>query len=117
MVQASILRNVVIGASITAAPLAICATFAEARGVGVGFQSQTCEWRPTGRVMAPSKGCQESQSIEPQMDHEILAEHAQNHVPASEAANLLDQLRLHLAAQPDAKLSIRWQLTRPAEMK
>jgi hypothetical protein len=33
---------------------------------------------------------------------------------AAEAASMLDELRLQIAAQPTARLSIRWRLTQPA---
>jgi hypothetical protein len=50
-----------------------------------------------------------------QADDAIVAERAQIKVLASEAGSLLDDLRLQLAAQPNATLSIRWRLTRPVE--
>jgi hypothetical protein len=106
MPQASILRNVMTLVSITALPLALYTALAEARGVGITHQSQAQETTSAVRAAKPRSS-----------EDEIVAERAPIQVQASDAASLLDELRLQLAAQPNAKLSIRWQLTRPTESK
>jgi len=116
MLKASILRNGMALVSITALPLALCTSFAEARGVGVTHQSQVQvqDVRSVGRAMNAPKDFPEMAS---QAAGLIVAERTLVQVSATEAAILLDDLRLQLAAQPAARLSIRWQLTRPAEAK
>ncbi len=57
MPQDSIVRNVVTFVYMTALPLALCPSFAEARGVGVGFQS-----RAAGRATNPAKASPEMAS-------------------------------------------------------
>ena len=64
-----------------------------------------------------STGGNFSQALGVNADGTVVAERTPVQVQASEAASLLDDLRLQLAAQPAARLSIRWQLTRPAEAK
>ncbi len=93
MSQASILRN----------NIALSMAFAEARAVAASYQPCVQETAPAGRAAAsePEDG--------------IVAERALIQVLASEAGRLLDDLRLQLATQPNAKLSIRWRLTRPVE--
>ena len=116
MLKASILRNGLALVSMTALPLALCTGFAEARGVGVTHQSQVQEpdARSVGWAMNAPTDFLEMAS---QAGGAIVAERTPVQVSASEAASLLDDLRLQLAAQPAATLSIRWQLTRPAEVK
>lgn len=110
MLKSRSLRNGVI-VSMTALPLALCTGFAEARGVGVGFQSPTQDARSVGRAT-------NSQFSGPDMasraDKVIVVERTHVQVLASEAASLLEDLRLQLGAQPAARLNIHWQLTRPS---
>ncbi len=79
--------------------------FADARAAAAGYQSRVQETAPAGRAAAfqPEDG--------------IVAERALIQVLASDAGRLLDDLRQHLATQPNAKLSIRWRLTMPAGAK
>jgi hypothetical protein len=93
MSQASILRN----------NIALSMAFAEPSEFAAGYQPW--ETAPAGRATAS------------QPEDGIVAERALIQVRASEAGRLLDDLRLQLATQPDARLSIRWRLTRPAEAK
>ena len=116
MLKASILRNGMALVPLTALPLALCTGFAEARGVGVTHQSQVQvqDARSVGRATNSPNDFPEMAS---HADDAIVAERTRVQVSATEAASLLDDLRLQLAAQPAARLSIRWQLTRPAEAK
>lgn len=114
MAKASKSRNFVTLVSITALPLALCTGFAEARGVGVGLKSPTEDARSVGRATNPPMA---SPDMASQADRVIVAERAHVQVPSSETASLLEDLRLQLAAQPAARLNIRWQLTRPLEAK
>ena len=114
MPQDSILRSVMTFVYMTVLQLALCTSFAEARGVGVGFQSRVQDARSVGRATNPPKASLEMAS---HADGVIVAERAQIKVLASEAGSLLDDLRLQLATQPNATLSIRWRLTRPVEAK
>jgi hypothetical protein len=50
MPQDSILKNVMTFVSMTALPLALCTSFAEARGVGVGHESRVQDVRSVGRA-------------------------------------------------------------------
>ncbi|MCI0736562.1 MAG: hypothetical protein L0Y50_09875 [Beijerinckiaceae bacterium] len=97
-------------ASMTALPLAFSTSFAEARGAGVAQQSKAQGARSVGRAINWSRGLPE---MARHADEVILAELTPVKVPAAEAESLIDELRLQLSAQPTAKLSIRWQLTRP----
>ena len=114
MLKASKLRNGMALVSMTALPLALCAGFAEARGVGVGFQSPVQDARSVGRATNPPNA---SPAMASQADGVIVAERAPVQVRASDATSLVEELRLQVAAQPAAMLNIRWQLTRPAEAK
>ncbi len=114
MPQDSILRCVMTFVCMTALPLALCTSFAEARGVCVGFQSPVPDARSVGRATNPPKASPEMAS---QADAVIFAERTHIKVLASEAGSLLDDLRLQLATQPNAMLSIRWRLTKPVEAK
>ncbi|MGH8610816.1 MAG: hypothetical protein ACREYF_01910 [Gammaproteobacteria bacterium] len=114
MPQDAILKNVMTFVSMTALPLALWTASAEARGVGVGHQSRVQDVRSVGRATNSPKDFPEMAS---QADDAIVAERAQIKVLASEAGSLLDDLRLQLAAQPNATLSIRWLLTLPTEAK
>ncbi|MCI0736196.1 MAG: hypothetical protein L0Y50_07985 [Beijerinckiaceae bacterium] len=114
MPRASILGNFSKLVTATALSATLGTAIAEARGVGVGHQSPPQETAYVGRgATSPTP----SQPMPPQADGEIVAERTQIKMPASEAASLLDDLRLQLAAQPGALLNIRWQLTRPAQAK
>ncbi|MGH6802879.1 MAG: hypothetical protein ACREC3_05870, partial [Methyloceanibacter sp.] len=90
MPQDSILRNVMTIVHMTALPLALCTTFAEARGVGVGHQSRVENGRSVGRATNSPKNFPE---LAPQAGDAIVAERAQIKVLASEAGSLLDDLR------------------------
>lgn len=114
MLKASTLRNGMALASVSALPLAFCPTFAEARGVGVGFQSPVQDARSVGRATNSPEASLEMVS---QADGVIVAERAPVQVRARDATTLVEELRLLVAAQPTAMLNIRWQLTRPAEAK
>jgi hypothetical protein len=98
--------------SMTALPLALSTAVAEARGVGVGQHSQVQATAPADHTTAS-----QSNSRGMRMPDKIVAERAPIQVQASEAQSLLEELRLQLAAQPDAILSIRWQLIQPAALK
>ncbi len=115
MLKASILRNGMAIVSMTALPLALCTGFAEARGVGITRLSLTKvqDLRAVGRATNAPK---DSSVMAAQGGDAIAVERTHVQVSATEAASLLDDLRLQLAAQPGAKLNIRWQLTRPAEI-
>ncbi|MGH6936661.1 MAG: hypothetical protein ACRED2_10845 [Methylocella sp.] len=102
--------------SMTALPLALCTGLAESRGVGITHQAmlQVQDLRSVGRAMnAPN----DFPVMASQSAGLIVAERTPVHVSATEAASLLDDLRLQLAAQPNARLSIHWRLTQPAEIK
>ena len=114
MSKISILRNGMALVSMSALPLALCTSFAEARGVGVGFQSRVQDARSVGRATNSPKASPEMAS---QADGVIVAERAPVQVRARDAATLVEELRLQVAAQPAAMLNIRWQLTRPPEAK
>lgn len=113
MPRHSIMKKPMAFIFMTALPLAFTTVFAEARGAGVGFQSPAENTGRVGRAYSPKA----APALPSQLGDEIVAEHTQIQVQASEAESLLNDLRSQLAAQPDARLSIRWQLTRPAGIK
>ncbi len=100
--------------SMTALPLALCTASAEARGVGIVHQSLVQDVRSVGRA---TNSPMDSPAMPFQLEDGIVAERALIKVQASEAGSPLDDLRLQLATQPNATLSIRWRLTRPTEIK
>jgi hypothetical protein len=95
-------------------PLALSMAVAQARGVGITHQSLAQKSAPAAREAAAPAA---KPSMPVQAEPEIVAERLPIQVPASEAESLLGALRVQLATQPDAKLSIRWRLTRPAGVK
>lgn len=111
------MKKLVASIFMTALPLALTTAFAEARGAGVGFQSPVEDSGRVGRAYSPKSSPVLPSQMESQLGDEIVAEHTQIQVHASEAESLLNNLRSQLAAQPDARLSIRWQLTRPVGIK
>lgn len=113
MTQIAIVRTIMTIAAMTSLPLALGMPFAEARGVGVGQKPRPEQPAPQGRAAEPGQ----PQATPLLLQDEILAERSHAKVPASEAGGLLDDLRLQLAKEPQAVLSIRWRLTRPAEAK
>ena len=88
----------------TALPLALCTTFADRRGV-VLHQSVQDAVPATRATTSPT----DSVSTPLRAEGEMIAERPPIQVSVKEAASLVDELRLQLAAQPNAKLSIRWR--------
>jgi hypothetical protein len=101
----SSLKKVTALVSIAVLPFALCMGFAEARGEGIVHPSRVQEASPAERPTASPA----SPPVVAEREHFLMS--------ASEAAALLDELRQRLAAQPDAQLSIRWRLIRPAGLK
>ncbi|MGQ0444276.1 MAG: hypothetical protein ACT4O2_03880, partial [Beijerinckiaceae bacterium] len=112
MSKALKLRNTMALMSLTALPLAVCASFAEARGVGAGFQTPAQVAASVGRAtnsqafqipvqVARSVGRATNwQAASPEMASNIgatIAERGPIQVRASEAASLLEDLRVRLA--------------------
>ncbi|MGH6842303.1 MAG: hypothetical protein ACREDV_09480 [Methylocella sp.] len=133
MSKALKLGNIMTLVSLTALPLAVCSSFAEARGVGAGFQTSLEVARSVGRAtnsqafqipvrVARSVGRATNLQVTlPEMASQaggvIVAERAPTQVRAGEAASLLEDLRAQIAAQPEATLQFQWRVTQPGEAK
>lgn len=115
MPKDSILKQIMTIVNLTALPFALSTTLAEARGAGAGFQTPKPDMGRVGRAYGTQPAI--PPKMVAKMGDEIIAEHELIRVQASEAGTLFDDLRSQLAAQPDARLNIRWQLTRPASIK
>jgi hypothetical protein len=116
MLKTSILRNGMALLSMTVLRLALSTGLAEARGVGITHESlaPVQEARSVGCATNAPKDFTEMAS---QAVDAIVAERTSVQMQASEAASPLNDLRLQLAAQSNVRLSIRWPLTQPAEIK
>jgi hypothetical protein len=90
---------------------AMCTTVAESRGIGITHQ-QVQKSAPAESLATSSPPASRLQAGD-----EIVAELAPTQANASEAANLVDHIQRQLAIEPNAKLTIHWTLTRPAEVK
>ncbi|MCI0467619.1 MAG: hypothetical protein L0Y57_11535 [Beijerinckiaceae bacterium] len=108
------LRNAVTFIPVTATALALSVACAEARGAGITQKSSAEDARHVGRAANPPKEFPQQPAG---AGEAIVARRTLVQVQASEAAGLLDELQLQLAAQPGAKLSISWRLTRPAGVR
>lgn len=111
------LKKLTMFIAMTAMTLTLTTAIAEAGAGGAGLQSPPLNTGRAGRAYAPKALPALPVQKESRLEDVIVDERVLIRVQASEAESLLNALRTQLMTQPDAKLSIRWLLTRPAGVK